>query len=122
MSHLAQPDTVTSARNRYPRSLKGKVALVVGGAGAIGAATSRMLAEAGATIVVTHLDGERDTQAAKALIAELGSENAAYIADVANTASLIALRDAIQALYIVHFLSARRDLNYREAAREGILL
>lgn len=101
MSHLAQADTITLApvRNRYPRSLQGKVALVVGGAGAIGAATSRMLADAGATIVVTHLDTERDTQAAKALIAELGDAHATFIADVANTPSLIALRQAIQARY-----------------------
>lgn len=101
MSHHAQPDTLTlvPVRNRYPRSLDGKVALVVGGAGAIGAATSRMLADAGAAIVVTHLDSERDTQAAKALIAELGDKHAAYVADVADTASLIALRDAIQARY-----------------------
>ena len=34
-------------RPTYPRSLDGKVALVVGGAGAIGAATSRMLAAGG---------------------------------------------------------------------------
>lgn len=98
MSHLAQPDTAAT-RTRYPRSLDGKVALVVGGAGAIGAATSRMLAAAGATIVVTHLDSERDSQAAKALIAELGEGHSAYVADVANTASLIALRDQIQARY-----------------------
>ena len=40
----------------YPISLEGKVALVVGGAGGIGAATSKMLAQAGARIAVTHLD------------------------------------------------------------------
>jgi len=101
MSHLAQPDTVaaTSVRTRYPRSLQGKVALVVGGAGAIGAATSRMLAAAGATIVVTHLDSERDTLAAKVLLAELGDGHAAFVADVADTASLIALRDVLLARY-----------------------
>lgn len=101
MSHAAQTDTITLApvRNPYPRSLNGKVALVVGGAGAIGAATSRMLAAAGATIVVTHLDTERDTQGAKALIAELGDNHAAFVADVANTPSLITLRDQLQARY-----------------------
>lgn len=100
MSSLAQSDTaVASSRSRYPRSLDGRVALVVGGAGAIGAATSRMLAAAGATIAVTHLDSERDTQGAKALIAELGDGHAAFIADVADTPSLIDLRDAIQARY-----------------------
>lgn len=97
MSSLAQPATATSPRHRYPRSLDGKVALVVGGAGAIGAATSRMLAAAGATIAVTHLDTERDTQAAEALIVELGKRHSAHVADVADTPSLIALRDAVQA-------------------------
>ncbi|HEV7323845.1 MAG TPA: SDR family oxidoreductase [Bosea sp. (in: a-proteobacteria)] len=99
MSSFAQPATAASPRSRYPRSLAGKVALVVGGAGAIGAATSRMLAAAGATIAVTHLDSERDTQAAKALIAELGDGHAALVADVADTPSLIALREAVQARY-----------------------
>jgi NAD(P)-dependent dehydrogenase (short-subunit alcohol dehydrogenase family) len=81
----------------HTRSLTGKVALIVGGAGAIGAATSRLLAAAGATIAVTHLDTERDRAAAQALIAELGGNHSAHVADVADTASLIALRDVLQA-------------------------
>lgn len=101
MSHLVQhePAAARSPQARYPRSLHGKVALVVGGAGAIGAATSRMLAAAGATIVVTHLNTERGTQAAKTLVAQLGEKHGACVADVADTASLIALRDALQARY-----------------------
>lgn len=85
-----------SKRGSYPRSLKGKVALVVGGAGAIGAATSRMLAAAGATIVITHMDTERDTQAADALIGELGAPHAAHVANVVDTASLVALRGTLE--------------------------
>lgn len=85
-----------SKRGSYPRSLKGKVALVVGGAGAIGAATSRMLAAAGATIVITHMDTERDTQAADALIRELGAPHAAHVANVVDTASLVALRGTLE--------------------------
>jgi NAD(P)-dependent dehydrogenase (short-subunit alcohol dehydrogenase family) len=65
-------------RSSYPRSLHGKVALVVGGAGAIGAATSRMLAQAGATVAVTHMPSERDTKSAASVVAELGSENSAF--------------------------------------------
>ena len=85
-------NTAHSERKTYPRSLNGKVALVVGGAGAIGAATSRMLAQAGATIIVTHMNTERDTQAARALVDELGAPHEAYVAIVVDTPSLVALR------------------------------
>ena len=90
-------DAPLPATTAYPRSLRGKVALVVGGAGAIGAAASRMLADAGAAVVVTHLATERDTAAAAGLVAELGAPHSAEVADVADTASLIALRDRIAA-------------------------
>ncbi|TPN33616.1 SDR family oxidoreductase [Mesorhizobium sp. B2-3-3] len=105
MSNSVQPGAAASSsvsarpRPSYPRSLAGKIALVVGGAGAIGATTSRMLAAAGATVVVTHLDTERDTVAAKALIAELGGDHAAYVANVVDTPSLIALRTRLQDRY-----------------------
>lgn len=92
-------NTAQSHRMPYPRSLTGKVALVVGGAGAIGAATSRMLAAAGATIIVTHMDTERDTQAAQALVAELGAPHAASVANVVDTPSLVALRSVIEESY-----------------------
>ena len=83
--------------NPYPRSLSGKIALVVGGSGAIGAATSRMLSVAGAEVVVTHLTGERDAEAALALVEELGAHRcSAYAADVADTASLIVLREQLR--------------------------
>jgi NAD(P)-dependent dehydrogenase (short-subunit alcohol dehydrogenase family) len=78
----------------YPRSLAGKVALVMGGTGGIGAATSRMLAEAGATIVASHRGSEKSTAAAEHLIGELAGEgHTAMVADVADTPSLLALRD-----------------------------
>jgi 3-oxoacyl-[acyl-carrier protein] reductase len=99
---LERPVTVSAAVHRhsaFPRSLAGKVALVAGGAGGIGAATSRMLASAGAIVIITHLATERDTAAAKALIADLGEGHEAYVADVADTASLIVLRSQIEARY-----------------------
>jgi 3-oxoacyl-[acyl-carrier protein] reductase len=84
----------------YPISLEGRVALVVGGAGGIGAATSRMLADAGAQVAVTHLDRPELASAAADLIGTLsGSAHAAFPADVADTPSLIELRDAIQQRY-----------------------
>jgi 3-oxoacyl-[acyl-carrier protein] reductase len=84
----------------YPISLEGRVALVVGGAGGIGAATSRMLADAGAQVAVTHLDRPDLASAAADLIGTLsGSGHSAFPADVADTPSLIELRDAIQQRY-----------------------
>jgi 3-oxoacyl-[acyl-carrier protein] reductase len=84
----------------YPISLEGKVALVVGGAGGIGAATSRMLADAGAQVAITHLDRPELASAAADLIGTLsGSGHSAFPADVANTPSLVELRDAIQQRY-----------------------
>jgi NAD(P)-dependent dehydrogenase (short-subunit alcohol dehydrogenase family) len=91
--------TEDAAAQRYPRSLGGKVALIIGGTGAIGAATARMLAEAGAQVAVTHRATESGVDAGRKLVAELGKGGAAFPADVADTASLIALRDAIEARY-----------------------
>ncbi|MBN8916698.1 MAG: SDR family NAD(P)-dependent oxidoreductase, partial [Rhizobiales bacterium] len=95
----APPAAAIGRHSTYPRSLEGKVALVVGGAGAIGAETSRMLKAAGAKVVIGHLAAEKDTAAAAALVAELGEGHAAFVADVVDTASLILLRDAIAARY-----------------------
>ncbi len=81
-----------------PGSLKDKVALVVGGAGGIGAATARQFAEAGARVVITHRAGRDKAAAANALLATFaGGKHAAFAADVADTATLIALREAIAA-------------------------
>lgn len=80
----------------HPKSLEGKVALIVGGAGAIGAAAGRLLATGGATVAVTHLAGGESAAAAARLVAALpGAGHAAYPADVAETATLLALRDRI---------------------------
>jgi 3-oxoacyl-[acyl-carrier protein] reductase len=79
-------------------SLAGRLALVVGGSGGIGAATARRLAEGGARVVIAHTD--RSSGEAAALTASLpGTGHAALPADVADTASLIALREAIKAHY-----------------------
>jgi 3-oxoacyl-[acyl-carrier protein] reductase len=88
----------------YPRSLKGKVALVIGGSGAIGAETSRMLAAAGATIVVTHTATDKGAAKAVSLIAELAqlpssAPHSSVVVDIADTTTLIAAREALQARY-----------------------
>src|SRR6476619_1431729 len=81
-----------------PVSLKDKVALIVGGAGGIGAATARQFADAGARVVITHRAGRDEAARANALLATFpGGDHAAFAADVADTATLIALREAIAA-------------------------
>ncbi|HYY27374.1 MAG TPA: hypothetical protein VE860_05495 [Chthoniobacterales bacterium] len=40
-----------------PSSLDGRLALIIGGSGGIGAATARLFAGAGARVVITHLLG-----------------------------------------------------------------
>jgi 3-oxoacyl-[acyl-carrier protein] reductase len=84
----------------YPISLDDKVTLIVGGAGGIGAATARQFAACGSKIAITHRRGSGKAVATGALLAALdGGGHAAFVADVAETATLIALRDAIVARY-----------------------
>jgi 3-oxoacyl-[acyl-carrier protein] reductase len=80
----------------YPISIEGKTALVIGGAGGIGAATARMLADGGARVAITHRPGPDKAREAEAIVARLsGRGHAALPADVADTSTLLALREAI---------------------------
>jgi 3-oxoacyl-[acyl-carrier protein] reductase len=84
----------------YPISLDDKVTLIVGGAGGIGAATASQFAACGPKIAITHRRGSDKAVATGALLAALdGGGHAAFVAGVAETATLIALRDAIVARY-----------------------
>ena len=75
-------------------TLEGKVALVVCGSGGIGAASARLFAEAGARVAITHRPGKPD--AGQAVLDGLpGTGHAAFAADVADTASIVALKDAV---------------------------
>jgi 3-oxoacyl-[acyl-carrier protein] reductase len=79
-----------------PNTLGSKVALVVGGCGGIGAAASRLLAEAGAQVAVTYRpDGQGEATAADLVRALPGRAHLALAADVTSSGSLTALRDAI---------------------------
>ena len=81
-------------------SIKGKVALVIGGAGGIGAASCVMFADEGAKVVMTHRPGtEPAARAAERLKTLKGEGHAALPADVGDTGTLVALRDEIARRY-----------------------
>jgi 3-oxoacyl-[acyl-carrier protein] reductase len=78
-------------------SLHGKVALVTGGAGGIGSAICRQLAEAGASVVITY---NTDVRKAEALLATLqGQNHHIFHAPVNDSARLLALATFLTATY-----------------------
>jgi NAD(P)-dependent dehydrogenase (short-subunit alcohol dehydrogenase family) len=70
--------------------LNGKVAIVTGSAGGIGAATARRLARAGASVVVADIDLTRAEAVAGAIVAEGGSASALQV-DVSDEAQIAAM-------------------------------
>jgi 3-oxoacyl-[acyl-carrier protein] reductase len=81
-------------------SIKDKVALVIGGAGGIGAASCVMFADEGAKVVMTHRPGvDPAARAADKLRTLKGDGHAALPADVGDTATLIALREEVARRY-----------------------
>jgi 3-oxoacyl-[acyl-carrier protein] reductase len=61
--------------------LEGKVAVVTGGGGIIGAATVHLLAQAGARVLCADIDGDKAERAAVAA-RQIGAESLAFICDV----------------------------------------
>lgn len=77
------------------RQVEGKVAFITGGASGIGAACARVLAAAGARVVISDLDDAAGEALAAALRAE-GSEVSYLHQDVADEAAWPALIDSIE--------------------------
>lgn len=78
-----------------PKPLTGQVALVTGGAGAIGAATAGLFAANGAHVVVVDLDGERASAVAK----KAGNDSIGVGCDITDPAALRAAFDKAVATY-----------------------
>ena len=79
------------------QSMDGKVVLVVGGSGSIGAVSARKFAELGARVAISHRDvPEEATAAAKVVQSLPGTGHAALTADVSRTETLTALRAEIE--------------------------
>jgi rhamnulose-1-phosphate aldolase/alcohol dehydrogenase len=71
------------------RSLEGRVALVTGGAGGIGAAVARRLLGEGASVVITDIDPSALDEAVRALVGEHGKDRVrAFRCDVTDEASV----------------------------------
>jgi 3-oxoacyl-[acyl-carrier protein] reductase len=79
-----------------PSSFDGRLALIIGGSGGIGAATARLFADAGARVVVTHTPRSMRPDVALAE-SPPGSGQLVFPADVTDTTSLLALRDTVRA-------------------------
>ena len=73
--------------------LKGKTALVSGGAGAIGTAVCEGFANAGAKVAAVDIDSGK----VEALAAELGQEHAGFVADLTDVAALPELVSKVEA-------------------------
>src|SRR5262245_40221671 len=75
--------------------LKGKVALVTGGARDIGREISVTLAAEGATVAVNYAHSKSDAEATVGAIRQAGGTAAAYGADVADHAAVKAMVDDV---------------------------
>ncbi|MFC5749246.1 SDR family oxidoreductase [Actinomadura rugatobispora] len=78
--------------------LDGKVAIVTGGAGAIGQVYGRALAEAGAAVALADLDGDGAERAAAALAAD-GFQATGVRVDITDPASAAAMAEAAVAAH-----------------------
>jgi 2-hydroxycyclohexanecarboxyl-CoA dehydrogenase len=75
--------------------LSGRVAVVTGGGGGIGAATARLFADHGAQVVVADVDAERAHQIAEQIAASGGSASGA-VTDVCDAAQVADLAQSVR--------------------------
>ncbi len=80
-------------------SMRGRVALITGGAGHIGSAMAEALAELGANIVVLDLDEERCESVAEMLRSTYGVDVLAKVVDLANEAELQAVPAEVESTF-----------------------
>ncbi len=80
------------------RLLAGRVAVVTGGGGGIGAATARLFAQHGARVVIADIDSERARQTADEITAAGGSA-LAFVTDVRDADQVAALARGVLERY-----------------------
>jgi len=104
-----------STTNGTSDRFSGKVAIVTGGGGAIGAATARRLASEGASVVVVDADGDTARQATDAITAD-GGTAVPFVADVSEP-------DQVKG-YVDHALErfGRIDILFNNAAINGTMV
>jgi 3-oxoacyl-[acyl-carrier protein] reductase len=101
---LSEAIRLTSARSKdekaameNQRSLTGKVAVIIGGSGGIGAATARILAQEGVTVVVTYHRGKEHAQAVISQLA--GDGHAAMPMALDDTGSIQQLANSVKSVH-----------------------
>lgn len=77
------------------KTLPGKVALVTGGSRGVGAVTARMLAEHGASVVITYRDKERRAQQVIEQVESAGAQGLAVRSDMTDDASVASMFEQI---------------------------
>jgi NAD(P)-dependent dehydrogenase (short-subunit alcohol dehydrogenase family) len=92
---------------------EGKIAVVTGGAGDIGATAAKHLASLGARLAVVDIKSDKATAVAKE-IAGAGGEAEAFACDVTDEASVIAMRDAVVERF------GRIDYLFNNAGYQGL--